>query len=126
MDNRKRFKQGELLIGFYEHVDEQSKNDIHTQFGITKINEIPQLNLDVIMVPINEEQKYKKLYEQLDAVKFVDLNGIASTIHNKHNKKCKHVYNVCNPFNNMENMICPPNDTYYSQKLVTAEGSLNQ
>ncbi|WP_257141459.1 hypothetical protein [Bacillus toyonensis] len=41
MASIKRFKQGELLIGFYEYTNEKSKNDIRNQFGMTKINEIP-------------------------------------------------------------------------------------
>lgn len=69
-------QQGKLLIGFDSHILKQSKEDIHAQFGVKKLKEIPQLHIDVIEVPLGEEQKYKKMYLQHANVLFVDFNTI--------------------------------------------------
>jgi thermitase len=54
---RDLIKQGQLLVTFHSHVDAHAKNNIHTQFGGRKIDEIPQLNVDVIEIWAGEEAK---------------------------------------------------------------------
>ncbi|PEP98183.1 S8 family serine peptidase, partial [Bacillus toyonensis] len=57
-------KEGQLLITFYDHTNSQAKIEIHAQLGGKKIDEIPQLYIEVIEVPVGEEAKYRILYEQ--------------------------------------------------------------
>ncbi|WP_179884349.1 S8 family serine peptidase, partial [Bacillus toyonensis] len=51
-------KEGQLLITFYEHTSPQAKSEIHMQLGGKKIDEISQLHLEIIEVPVGEEEKF--------------------------------------------------------------------
>ncbi|WP_410991192.1 S8 family serine peptidase, partial [Bacillus cereus] len=89
---------------------------MHTQLGGKKVDEIPQLHLDVIEVPVGEEAKYKALYEQHPDVRFVDFNAIIQLNYKLCRcKKCK-----CKPCG------CRPNDPYYLEKIETSAGLQNQ
>ncbi|WP_179884323.1 S8 family serine peptidase, partial [Bacillus toyonensis] len=48
-------KDGQLLVTFYDHVKAQSKSQIHMKLGGKKIDEIPQLHVEVVEVPVGEE-----------------------------------------------------------------------
>ncbi|MEK4503486.1 S8 family serine peptidase [Bacillus sp. FSL R12-0069] len=110
------FKEGHLLITFYEHTNLQAKGKVHTQLGGKKIDEIPQLHLEVIEVPVGEEAKYKALYEQHPDVRFVEYNFIRKLRY----KPCKCArckYKPCG---------CRPNDPHYLEKIETSKGLQNQ
>ncbi|KXY35577.1 S8 family serine peptidase [Bacillus sp. FSL K6-0067] len=109
-------KTGQLLVTFYDHAKTQSKSQIHTQLGGKKIDEIPQLHLEVIEVPVGEEAKYKALYEQHPDVRFVEYNFIRKLRYNP----CKCAKCQCKPCG------CRPNDPYYLEKIETNAGLQNQ
>ncbi|MEK4503933.1 S8 family peptidase [Bacillus sp. FSL R12-0069] len=110
------FKEGHLLITFYEHTNLQAKGTVHTQLGGKKIDEIPQLHLEVIEVPVGEESKYKALYEQHPDVRFIEYNTIKQWNYKTCRcKKCK-----CKPCG------CRPNDPYYLENIETSAGLQNQ
>ncbi|PEQ09127.1 S8 family peptidase [Bacillus toyonensis] len=110
------FKEGQLLITFYEHTSSQAKSEIHTQLGGKKIDEIPQLCIEVIEVPVGEEAKYKVLYEQHPEVRFVDYNAIRKL----HYRPC-----MCAKCKR-KSCGCRPNDPYYLEKIETSAGLQNQ
>ncbi|PEF33601.1 S8 family serine peptidase [Bacillus wiedmannii] len=109
-------KDGQLLVTFYDHAKIQSKSQIHTKLGGKKIDEMPQLHLEVIEVPVGEESKYKAVYEQHPDVRFVDFN----TIGKLHYKPCKCA--KCK----RKSCGCIPNDPYYLEKIETSAGLQNQ
>ncbi|PEQ08688.1 S8 family peptidase [Bacillus toyonensis] len=109
-------KEGQLLITFYEHISSQAKSEIHTQLGGKKIDEIPQLYIEVIEVPVGEEAKYKALYEQHPEVRFVDYNAIRKL----HYRPC-----MCAKCKR-KSCGCTPNDPYYLEKIETSAGLQNQ
>ncbi|CUB58137.1 Thermophilic serine proteinase precursor [Bacillus subtilis] len=108
------FKEGHLLITFYEHTNLQAKGKVHTQLGGKKIDEIPQLHLEVIEVPVGEEAKYKALYEQHPDVRFVEYNFVRKLRY----KSCKCA--KCKPCG------CRPNDPNYLEKIETSAGLQKQ
>ncbi|KXY10989.1 hypothetical protein AT267_00900 [Bacillus cereus] len=110
------FKEGQLLVTFYEHTKLQAKSESHTQLGGKKIDEIPQLHLEVIEVPVGEEAEYKALYEQHPDVRFVDYNAIRKL----HYRQCTCAKCKCKPCG------CRPNDPYYLGKIETGAGLQNQ
>ncbi|PEQ63870.1 S8 family serine peptidase [Bacillus cereus] len=109
-------KEGQLLITFYEHVKTKSKSQIHTQLGAKKIDEILQLHMEIIEVPVGEEANYKASYEQHPDVRFVDYNAIGKL----HYQSCKCKKCRCRLYG------CRPNDPYYLEKIETIEGLQNQ
>ncbi|WP_179884276.1 S8 family serine peptidase [Bacillus toyonensis] len=107
-------KQGQLLVTFNSYVDRPAKSSIHTQFNGKKIDEIPQLHVEVIEVPVGEEEKYKKLYEQHPEVRFVEYNVIWKLNYQPYMRvKCRH--RLCG---------CLPNDPYYLEKIETSKDGL--
>lgn len=110
-------KKGQLLITFYAHTKTASKNQIHTQLSGKKIDEIPQLHVEIIEVPVGEEAKYKALYEQHPDVRFVDYNAIRKL----HCQPYK-----CTNCQCKQTLGCRTNDQYYLSELVTSEGLQNQ
>ncbi|MGN4799525.1 S8 family serine peptidase [Bacillus cereus group sp. MYBK234-2] len=109
-------KKGQLLIKFYEQVNLKMKKQIHTQLGGKKIEEVTQIYVDVIEVPVGEELKYKNLYEQHPDVQFVDYNMMRNLYGNPYMcSRCK-----------CRNCGCKPNDRYYEKRIETSEGLQNQ
>ncbi|MBJ8113629.1 hypothetical protein JDS99_29280 [Bacillus cereus group sp. N6] len=109
-------KDGQLLITFYDHAKAQSKSQVHIQLGGKKIDEIPQLHIEIIEIPVGEESKYKALYEQHSDVRFVDYNAIRKW----HYRPC-----MCSKCRR-EQCGCMPNDPYYLEKIETSDGVQNQ
>ncbi|PYE87146.1 S8 family serine peptidase [Bacillus sp. 196mf] len=119
-------KEGQLIITFHTHVDNRAKNQVHTQLGGKKIDEIPQFNIDVIIVPIGEERKYRKMYNECAEVKFVDFNAIRRGNKNKKSKLACHCIKKWPCYYNESINGCIPNDPYYFQKTETSQGLQNQ
>jgi thermitase len=69
-------EKGRLLIGFQENVHVHSKESIHRQLGLKFIMRIPSLNVDLVEVPSEKEEKYRRLYLALKEVAYVDFNYI--------------------------------------------------
>ncbi|PEQ08689.1 S8 family serine peptidase [Bacillus toyonensis] len=108
------FKEGQLLITFYDHTNSQAKSEIYTQLGGNKIDEISQLHLELIEVPVGEEAKYKALYEQHSDVRFVEYNFI---------RKLRYKSCTCAKCN-YKRCGCIPNDPYYLKKIETSRDGL--
>lgn len=105
------FKKGQLLVTFYEHTNLQAKSDSHMRLGGKKVDEISQLHLEVVEIPVGEEAKYKSLYEQHPDVRFVEYNFIRKL-------RCKCVKCRCKPCG------CMPNDPYYLEEIETSQDGL--
>ncbi|PHC34713.1 hypothetical protein COF09_31770 [Bacillus toyonensis] len=109
-------KKGQLLVKFYEQINSKMKNQIHTQFGSKKIEEVSRICVEVIEVPMGEEAKYKNLYEQHPDVQFVDYNVIRKLYRKSYTcSRCK-----------SRQCGCKPNDSYYEKRIETSEGLQNQ
>lgn len=116
------FKEGQLLITFYEHTNEQAKSEIHTQLGGKKIDEIPKFHMDLIEVPAGEEETFQALYKNNLYVRFVDFNIIYTIGSFKKHRFSK--YGCCHYEMNQDiKNDCIPNDYYYFQKF---ENTTNQ
>ncbi|MEK4677630.1 MULTISPECIES: S8 family peptidase [Bacillus] len=110
------FKEGQLLITFYEHTNAQTKSEIHTQLGGKKIDEIPKFHMDLIEVPAGEEETFQALYKNNLHVRFVDFHIIYTIGSCKKHRFSK--YGCCHYEMNQDiKNDCILNDYYYFQKF---------
>ncbi|MGX5634020.1 S8 family peptidase [Bacillus thuringiensis] len=121
------FKKGQLLVTFYPHIEQKLKHDVHTKCGVKKIDEILQLNIDIIEVPVGEEQRYKQMYNECSEVRFVDFNAIRRGSKNKKNKiERNYIQKWPCYYNEPTDDGCVPNDPYYFREIETSQGLQNQ
>ncbi|WP_404332359.1 S8 family peptidase [Mesobacillus maritimus] len=67
---------GKLLVGFHPHISSEIRHLIHKQIGITFIEEIPQIHVDVVHVNPDNLQACLSQYCALSEVKFVEQDGM--------------------------------------------------